>query len=261
VVNVEHWNIERPMPRSVLPPPHGVTVVPDIPNWSWHEYGLRIGFWRIKQLLDQHKIRATLALNASVCAEYPQIIAGAQASGWEFMGHGFTQIAAQSIENEIGMINETLSTIQSITGRAPRGWLGPGLQETWETPDLLSQCGVEYVCDFVADDQPFELSTFSSPLLALPYTLEINDSPLFMVQYHQAEEFFNRARDQFDRLYQEGAESARIMTIALHPHLMGVPHRIKYLEMVYEYINSHDKVLHWTGSEILDWYRSLSHRK
>ena len=256
VVNVEHWDIERTMPRSVLPAPHGVSVIPDVPNWAWHEYGMRVGFWRIKQVLDRHSIRATLAINASVCSEYPQLAGAALEAGWEFMGHGFTQIAAQSLSDERAMVKRSVDAITQFTGKPPRGWLGPGLQETWETPDILAEQGIEYVADWVADDQPFEMKTASRPLVVMPYTLEVNDSPLFMVQHHRADEYFIRAKDQFDRLYEEGAEMARVMTIALHPHLMGAAHRIKYLEQVYEHVNAHEGVLHWTGSQILDWYRS-----
>ena len=256
VVNVEHWDMAHTMPRSVLPAPHGASVIPDVPNWAWHEYGLRVGFWRIMRLLDGHGVRATLAVNASVCDEYPQLARAALEAGWEFMGHGFTQMAAQSLSDERSMMKRAVDTIRRFTGKPPRGWLGPGLQETWATPELVAEHGMDYLADWVADEQPFEMRTASGPLVVVPYTLEVNDSPLFMVQHHPASEYLTRAKDQFDRLYAESAETAKVMTIALHPHLMGVPHRIKYLEQVYEYINSHQGVVHWTGDQIADWYRT-----
>ncbi len=257
IVNVEEWDIRGPMPRTVLPAPGGASVVPDIPNWSWHEYGMRVGFWRLKAALDSHQIRATMAINASVCLSYPRVAGAAKDAGWEFMGHGYTQKALHLEEDQRKTIRESIETIRSFVGRPPRGWLGPGLTETADTLDILAEEGIEYVSDWVTDDQPHQIKTTSRPLVMVPYTLEVNDIPMMLVQHHPAHELFDRARDQFDRLYDEGQHSARIMAIAVHPYVSGVPHRVKYFERIYEYMKERPGVLFWTGDQILDWYRGV----
>ncbi len=257
IVNVEDWDIRGPMPRTVLPSPAGVSAIPDVPNWSWHEYGMRVGFWRLKAALDKHQVKATVAINASVCLSYPRVAGAARDAGWELMAHGYGQRALHLEEDQRQMIRQTIETIRDFTGKPPRGWLGPGLTETWETLDILAEEGIEYVSDWVTDDQPHEIRTTSRPLVMVPYTLELNDIPMMMVQHHPSHELFDRTRDQFDRLYDEGQDSARIMAIAVHPYISGVPHRVKYFERIYEYMKERSGVLFWTGEQILDWFRRL----
>ena len=261
IVNVEEWDIQGPMPRSVLPAPGGASVIPDVPNWAWHEYGMRVGFWRLKAALDRYKIRATMAVNASVCLSYPRIAEAARDAGWEFMGHSYIQKALHLVADQREVIRKSIETIQKFTGQPPRGWLGPGLTETWETLDLLAEEGIEYVSDWVNDDQPYEIKTTTRPLVMVPYSLEINDIPMMLVQHHEADELFRRARDQFDRLYTEGRHTARVMAIAVHPYISGVPHRIKYFERIYAYMRRRSGVVFWKGEEILDWYRGLKEQR
>jgi len=259
VVNVEEWNINDKMARQVLPTPQGASVVPDIPNYSWHEYGMRVGFWRIKAALDRIRMRATVSLNASVCLSYPEVFKAMLDANWEMMGHGFLQRALPLEDDEEAVIRKTVDTITEATGgTAPRGWMGPGLAETSDTPDLLAAAGIEYICDWVMDDQPVPMKVKTGRMVSIPYTVEMNDIPMYVVQHHKSSEIFDRGKDQFDRLYSEGSESARIMCIALHPYVTGVPHRIGYFEKLLEYITSHEGVLLMTGGEILDWYDSQS---
>ena len=255
IVNVEEWDIQEPMPRGVLPAPGGATPIPDVPNWAWHEYGMRVGFWRLKAALDKHDIKATASINASVCLTYPRVAEAIRDGGWEFMGHGFTQKALNLVNNEQAMIRQSIDTIRDFTGKPPRGWLGPGLTETWDTLEILAAEGIEYVCDWVDDDQPHSIQTANGPLAMIPYSVEINDIPMMLVQHHTADELLNRAKDQFDRLYQEGEHSAKVMAIAVHPYVSGVPHRIKYFEAIYEYMSQYPGVLFWTGEQILDWFQ------
>ncbi len=255
VVNVEEWDIRAPMARTVLPPPGGRTHVPDLPNWAWHEYGMRVGFWRLKSALDRYGLRPTLSINASVCLSYPRVAEAARDSGWEFMGHGFIQKPMHLLEDQKAEIRKAVDTIEDFTGRKPRGWLGPGLTETWETVDFLAEAGLEYVADWVMDDQPFEVATSAGTLVALPYSAELNDIPIMMIQHHKASELFDRVTDQFERLYDEGAENARIMGFAVHPYITGAPHRISFFERVIEHMVRKPGVLFWQGGQILDWYR------
>ncbi len=260
IVNLEVWEIARPMARQVLPAPTGMPVVPDFANWSWHEYGMRIGFWRLKAALDRFGLTPTLSINAAVCLEYPRVAGAAKEAGWEFMGHGFVQMPIHQLDDQRAVIHKSLDTIERFTGKRPRGWLGPGLTETYETVDLLAEAGVQYIGDWVFDDQPCTIATAHGPLVTLPYTVEQNDIPIMMVQHHRAEELLLRTRDAFDRLYQEGGESARVLAIAVHPYISGVPHRIKYFEAALEYMKGRTGVLFWTGEQILDWYRSARPR-
>jgi peptidoglycan/xylan/chitin deacetylase (PgdA/CDA1 family) len=254
IVNIEEWDPTRPMPRTVLTPPAGGAPTPDIPNWAWHEYGNRVGFWRMLEVLDHFAIRAVLAINGSAISRYQPIARAALDRGWEFIGHGFTQQNMQKVADERDDIRKTVAAIRGFTGRPPRGWLGPGLTETWETPDLLVEEGLEYVCDWVLDDQPVRLKTRTRPIVNLPYTQECNDVAMMLIQHHKASEYYDRAIDQFEQLYEDAAQSARIMALVVHPYIMGAPHRLKYLRNVLARIRDHRDVLFWTGEEILDWY-------
>jgi len=256
IVNVENWDPAQAMPRTVLPPPMGQPLLPDLPNWAWHEYGLRVGFWRFVEVLAQRKLKATFAVNGSCCAAYPAVCRAALDAGWDFMGHGFVQRPMHRVDDQRAAIADTIDAIAAFTGKPPRGWESPGLTETLETADLLAELGIEYVADWVLDDQPTPIRTRAGRLISVPYTVEINDVAISAVQQQPSDEIFRRGRDQFDRLYQEGAAIPRVMAISIHPYLTGVPHRIKYLEALYDYILGHDGVVMWTGAEILDWYLS-----
>jgi peptidoglycan/xylan/chitin deacetylase (PgdA/CDA1 family) len=160
----------------------------------------------------------------------------------------------QKVADERGDIRSTAAAIRDFTGRHPRGWLGPGLTETWETPDLLVEEGFEYVCDWVLDDEPQWLRTRTRPIVNLPYTQECNDVAMMLIQHHKASEYSDRAIDQFAQLYHDAAESARVMALVLHPYIMGAPHRLRYFRDALAHIRDHSNVLFWTGEEILDWY-------
>ena len=254
IVNVEEWDAQLPMPRTVLTPPAGGSPSPDVPNWAWHEYGNRVGFWRLLSVFDEYEIPGVLAINGSAIAAYPAIVEAAKARQWEFMGHGFTQRNMQKVENERDDIRKTAEVIEAATGRRPRGWLGPGLTETWETPDLLKQEGYEYVADWVLDDQPVWLKTTTRPIVNIPYTQECNDVDMMLIQHHKASEYRDRAIDQFEQLYDDAADSARVMALVVHPHIMGAPHRVRYFRGVFEQIRQKSDVAFMTGERILDWY-------
>jgi allantoinase len=261
IVNVEEWEIARPMARQVLPAPTGVAVVPDVPNWAWHEYGMRIGFWRLKAALDRFGIVPTLSINGQVCNTYPRVAGAARDAGWEFMAHGFVQMPTHQVDDQRAMIARTVETIEKFTGERPTGWLAPGLTETLETVDHLAEAGIRYIGDWVLDDQPVPLQTAHGELVAMPYSVELNDIPMMAVQHHESQVFVQRVKDSFDRLYEEGRDGARVMGVAVHPFLSGVPHRIKYFEQAFEYMLGHRDVLFWTGKRILEWYRSPSTRQ
>ena len=254
IVNVEEWSIERNMPRTVLPPPYGQPLQPDLPNWAWHEYGMRVGFWRFLDALGKHGLKATLAINGSVIKSYPRVAEAALKAGWEFMGHGWIQRPMHHVEDQRDAIRKTVDEIKAFTGKKPKGWESPGLTETYDTIDWLAEAGIEYVADWVLDDQPVKIQTAHGPVVSVPYTVEMNDIAMMALQHHPSEEWLRRGIDTFDRLYQEGAEHTRVMAISVHPYITGAPHRIAYLEKLYEYILQRPGVCMWTGEQIYDWY-------
>jgi peptidoglycan/xylan/chitin deacetylase (PgdA/CDA1 family) len=232
----------------------GNPMLPDVPNWSWHEYGMRVGFWRLLEALSDRKMKATFALNGTTCRMYEEVCTAALNAGWEFMGHGMVQRPMHKVEDQLAAIRETMDEIRKFTGKAPRGWESPGLTETDDTLDHLAECGIDYVANWVLDDQPVSLHSPKGPITAVPYTVELNDVVISAVQQQPSDEMLKRGKAHFDRLYKDGAKTPRIMAISVHPYLSGVPHRIGYLEQLYDYVLSHEDVLVWTGEEILDWF-------
>jgi allantoinase len=254
IVNLEVWDVSRPMPRQVLPAPTGASLLPDVPHWSWHEYGMRVGVWRFFDLFRRRGIKPTLAINARVCEDYLRVAEEARREAWEFMGHAYDQMPIHKHDNQKDMISRSMDIIERFTGKRPLGWLGPGLTQTYETPELLAEAGVKYIGDWVYDDEPGIIRTANGPLVTLPYTVELNDIAMMIVQHHESDYLLRRAIDAFDRLYAEGAHRAKVMAIAIHPYISGQPHRIKYLEAIYDYAAKFDGVLHWNGAQLLDWY-------
>jgi peptidoglycan/xylan/chitin deacetylase (PgdA/CDA1 family) len=258
-INVEHWVIDQPMPRTVVDPPGGVArSVPDIPNWAWHEYGNRIAFWRMKRIFDEFRVAGSLVLNGSVCDVYPQIVDACLGSGWDLVGHGWIQRALPAVRDQRKMIQRVFKRLKEYSGRPPKGWLGPALAETHDTVDWLAEAGFEYVCDWVLDDQPVDLRTRHGTLVSIPYTQELNDLSMLLIQGHRAAEYADRAIDQFDQLIEDAADgSSRVMCFTMHPYIIGVPHRVKHLRRIFEHVCGRPDAVVWTGEQILDWYKRV----
>ena len=243
IPNVEHFHLEIGNPA------------PDVRNHSRRDYGNRVGLWRLMDVLNKHKIRGTVALNAEIGLYYPRIMQAMIDLDWELMGHGLTNskfMSGLSNEAERKLIGDTRKVIEDW-GQKMRGWLGPGLTETFDTPDLLKEAGVEYLADWVNDDLPYR---FNNGLYSIPYSIELNDMPLFNMPSISIEDFKRRIVDSFDVLYAEGATNGRVLGIALHPFLIGAAHRIKYLDEALAYIAGHEGVWFATGDEIIRAYRA-----
>lgn len=256
VVNVENWLIDNPMPRQVLVAPTGAALQPDVPNWAWHEYGMRVGFWRFHALFGRLGIRPTLSVNGSVIAAYPRVAAAARDAGWEFMGHGWHQVPTHRIDDQRAMIAQTTRAILDFTGRPCTGWLGPGLTETLETPDLLAAAGIRWTGDFVLDDLPARITTAHGTLLAMPYSVELNDIPVVMIQHHRDDELPRRARLSAARLLKEAEAGCgvKVMCIAIHPYITGVAHRIAALESLCADLAADPRIAFLQGDAIAAWY-------
>ncbi len=236
----------------------GMVVNPDILNYAWRDYGVRVGIWRLMEILAKFGVRGTVALNSDVCREYPRIIEEGRKLGWEWMGHGTTNsvvLNQQTEAEERALIKEVVSTITRSAGKAPRGWLSPGMTETVRTLDILAENGIEYTGNWVNDEQPYPMKVKKGSMISMPYSSEINDIPALLSLHQSPERFGQMICDQFDVLYEDGATSGRVMSICLHPFIIGHPHRSKYLAKALAHITSRQEVWLATGSEIVDWYK------
>ena len=226
IVNVEEWDSTQPMPRTVLTPPAGGSPMPDVPNWAWHEYGDRVGFWRFVEVFDEFAIPARARHQRlgdcrlpGDCARRGRAQVGIHRPRFYPAQH------AESAGRARRHPPHPRASSPKRPAQPPRGWLGPGLTETWETPDLLAEEGYDYVADWVLDDQPVWLKTRSKAILNVPYTQECNDVAMMLIQHHKASEYSDRALDQFEQIYADAAHSARVMALVVHPYIMGAPHR------------------------------------
>jgi allantoinase len=255
IPNIEHFLFDRPgTPVTVAT----LALSPDVLNYAWRDFGPRVGIWRLMEAMERYGFKGTVALNSDVCERYPRIIEEANKLGWEWMGHGnnnSTLINKQSEDEERALIRNVVETIHRGTGKKPRGWLGPALSESNHTLDILAENGIEYVADWTNDEQPYPMRVKTGSMIAMPYSVEINDITAHLEFKQDGEGFGRMIRDQFDVLYEDGAKSGRVMAICLHPFLVGVPHRAKYFAEALKYISSRREAWLATGSEIVDAYK------
>ena len=255
VVSIEEWDIGKPVAREYLPPPAGVVTVPNVPNWAWHEYGMRVGIWRLLDALESRGLKASAAINARVCLGAGEPVARAlRDAGWGFIGHSFAQAALHIVPDQRQVIEDSFKVLSDYTGKAPKGWLGPGLHETLETLDHLAEVGFKFVCDWPMDEQPVTMKTRTGSIVAMPYSMEVSDLPMMVVHQHESPVWLTRAKDQFDRMYREGAAQPRAMSMSVHPYITGQPHRMRYFEEAIDYMLGHDGVWFTTAEDIYDWY-------
>jgi len=254
VPNIEHYEY-LPSPSRVRDPwprtPH-----PDVLGYGSKDYGNRVGVWRMIDVLDKHGIKGTVSLNLANSVHYPAIFRACEEREWSILCHGLYNTRYHwnySIEEERAAIAECVDLHGELTGRMLPGWFSPAVSMTLNTPDLVAEAGIKYYCDWYHDDQPLPMRVKAGRLVTVPYSMDLNDSVLHLRQ-HEGAEFDQMIRDTFDTLYAEGAESGRVMCIALHPYIMGQPHRIAHLDAALGYILGHDGVWKATGEEIADWY-------
>lgn len=251
VLNLEHWTLDAPMPRAILPAPHGDSVVPDVANASWVIYGLRAGLPRIARALEPLGTAVTVALNADVIDHYPEVADLVAERGWEIIAHGVRQRSIQSYEHEEPVIAEALERIAARFGPA-RGWLSPGMNQTDHSLALMRRHGLDFNHDWMIDDRPVWLDTASGPVLGLPYTLTLNDVTTYQIEHQADGTLAERTARTLARHVAEGEPS--VMPIGLHPHLMGVPHRIGELERIVDLVVRTPDALAVTSSQVHDWY-------
>lgn len=256
VVNVEEWDVTREMPRTMLGPPGGATILPDIPNWTWHEYGMRVGIWRMMEALADRGITPTLCLNAKVLETRPRLAAAMHEAGWEFMAHCYEQMHISKIADQRAMMRQCVELIEAFTGKFPAGWLGPGLGQTFATADYIAEAGFRWFADYVMDDLPHWVATRHGRLLSLPYTVELNDIPIMTGSRHESPVMLDRVKAALAVLHRDAVrhDSVRVMCFSVHPYISGAAHRFDYYVEILDTLAAHPDVVFMTSEMIFDWY-------
>jgi allantoinase len=254
-LNIEHYRIDSPS-LSISGATAG--LVPDPLNHGWRDYGPRVGFWRLLDTLDDLGLKASVLVNSDVLTRYPQIVEAGVSRDWAWLAHGKDNSTLQNgmeIDEEREYLSGLVSEIGSVTGRRPRGWLGPALTETFNTPQLLADLGLDYTLDWTCDDQPFVLNVDRErPFLSVPYSIEVNDVSLFVGKSLSGPEFQRIVLDQLEQLIEDSASSGRVMALCLHPFIVNQPFRHKYLAAALKVIASRSDVWLTTSDEIAAWY-------
>lgn len=254
-LNVEHYRVDAPS-TSIFAGTAG--LVPDPLNYGWRDYGPRVGFWRMLDAFDATGIRASVLLNSGVIARNPQIVDAGVARDWAWLAHGVdnsTYQTGMAADVERAQLEGVVRDIESATGRRPRGWLGPALTETFHTPQLLADLGLDYVLDWACDDQPFPLLVDRArPFLSVPYSIEVNDITMFLGTGMSGSNFQRLVTDQVDQLIEDAETSGRVMALCLHPFVTGQAFRHRYLVAALSYIAAKQEVWLTTSDDIADWY-------
>lgn len=223
---------------------------PDVMNFAWRDYGNRVGAWRFMELFDRLELKTTALVNSAIIKQCPGLAEACRDRGDEIAAHGRTNAQAegeQSEEEERAMIARTLDEFAGI-GVRPRGWLGPWISESHRTPDLLQEAGFDYVLDWAHDDQPTRLKTRSGKgILAIPYSQEVNDIPAVIARHQEATTFAGMIDDTVEQLLSECDRRPSVLGIALHPYIMGQPHRALQLDRVLTRLReADDRRIWWT---------------
>jgi len=230
---------------------------PDILGYGLRDYGPRVGFWRMMDVFDRYRIRCTMSLNLACFVHFPEIRDACEARGFDAMCHGIynTEYNSElSEDEERATIKRSKDLFRECTGRELTGWYSSAGTPSLLTPDLLAEAGIRYYVDWMHDDQPFPMKVRSGRLISIPYSMDVNDGRNFRENAMEAADFAQSVIDQFDRLYAESSETGLVMCLPLHPYVMGQPHRIGYLDKIFDHILSHDGVWQATGIEIAQWF-------
>ena len=255
VMNIEYWPFDKNMPRGILPPPHGKSPdPPDLPNYSWVEYGMRVGLPRLFKLFAENNIPVSAFINAQVADIYPKAFEEVCKLNWELVGHGWFQESLRVAKDEEHVIKKSLDLLRKLSGQPVRSWFGPAGGETEKTPELLKENGIEFLHDWLIDELPCWMRTKLGPIVAMPYTFELNDVPIWTVQNNSCDEMKKRVDATLNIFDEEKLYNTKIITLALHPHIVGVPQNFYYLKKIIEDLKKRDDVIFMTSSQIGDWF-------
>jgi peptidoglycan/xylan/chitin deacetylase (PgdA/CDA1 family) len=210
---------------------------PDVLNYAWRDYGNRVGVFRLAELFADLKLPVSLLINSEMLAQAPQAVAAFP--GAELVGHGRSNSERQGTlaeADEARLIAEATAALAQYSGTRPHGWLGPWISQSPVTPDLLQEAGYRYLLDWCHDDQPVWMQTRAGRILSVPYPQELNDIPQIVARKREGAEFADMIVDTFDVMLAESAKRPLVMGIALHPYLVGWPHRFKHLARALRYV-------------------------
>ena len=254
--NIEFYEIDPPNnpDRAPWARPH-----PDVGPVSIRDHGNRVAHWRLMEVLDRYKVRGSVSLSAAVCDHHPEIIKECVARNWEFFSHGIYNTRysyGMSRDQERAMLQDSMDTILKATGQRIAGYLTPALTHTENTMDLLAELGFLYTCDLFQDDQPQPLKVKTGKLISMPYTMNINDIFCFNSFLVTPRRYCQMIKDEFDQLYEEGADSGTVMCIPLHAFLVAHEHRLAAFEEALAYITSKPGVWVTTAREIAEYYNA-----
>lgn len=253
--NIEFYEFAPPKnpARSVWYRPE-----PDTINYSMRDYGNRVGFHRMAEVMARYGVRGSVSLNVAICDHFPDIIEKCCDLDWELFSHGIynTRYLYNLTEDEQRkIVRDSRDTIKKYSGQNLDGWLSPAISNGETTQDILAEEGIKYTLDLFHDDQPMPVKVRSGQrLISIPYMMETNDVPVLSFKHNSPSTYLDIIKAHFDQLYEEGEESGTVMCVPLHPYLIGQPHRIGVLEEALRYVTGHDKVWLATGREIADWY-------
>jgi allantoinase len=237
-LNLESYSFGEGLAEDIVPG----SGQPDVLNWSWREYGNRVGAWRLLEEFRASGLPASLLVNAAIYARHAELAAAFRADGAAIVAHGRTNSESQAGLDETAertLIEDARDTIRRHAGTAPAGWLGPWIAETERTPDLLHGAGFSYVLDWCMDDQPVWMKTKAGRLLAVPYPQELNDSNAIVARRHSAADFADMIVDQFDEMREQATGQPLVMGIALHAYVAGQPFRLRKLRAALRHVARH----------------------
>ena len=264
-INCEYWDLlkDSSKPYYAGGPPTIPDALPgnvaDYPNFTWREYGLRVGCWRMFDLFDAAGVPLSVTFNAKTALERGEIIERVKAQNWELVAHNYEQgeLLPQYMfdpEGEKAVIHETLKVYEKVVGRKAGGWLSSSLRSTPHTPEVLADAGLKFLCDYMNDDQPYLIHTAHGPLVNVPYSVEINDFTFFHRRAMSSEDALLMLKSQFNELYAESAKTGKMMNIGLHPHVSGHPHRMQFFRDFLSYVKQFGDVWVAKREEVADWY-------
>jgi peptidoglycan/xylan/chitin deacetylase (PgdA/CDA1 family) len=238
--------------------------IPDFPNYTWREYGQRVGIWRLFDLFDEMGVKASCTTNAVTFERRKAMTDAVLERGWELLAHNWEQgelltSFAHAPDMERDVILRSLAQFEAYTGRKAKGWLSSSLRGTLQTADILAEQCCTFYCDIMNDDQPYLLRTSAGPIVSVPYSNEINDFTFITRKNYTTDQFRDALIEELDVLYAEGAQSGRIMNVGLHPHVSGRAHRVRALREFIAHAKSLPGVWWATREEIAEWY--LAHHE
>ena len=237
-LNIEHFSFGEGLGHT----PTNPGVQPDVRNYAWRDYGLRVGIWRVFNLLDELGLPACHLMNTAVYDYAPQIPAYIRKRGDEFIGHGITNSEQQgeyAESEEKVLIKNATSTFKKHEGKVPAGGMGPWISESHYTPDLLKEAGYQFIMDWSCDDQPVWMRTRSGKLLMIPYHIEINDSPAQLSRRHTADDFTGMVTGHFDEQISQCEKQPLVFSLALHTFVVGQPYRLAGLRDILTHMVNH----------------------